>query len=147
VEKSAVVFGFERFTLWCALFVVCLLFVAFSFGFLVVRVVFVSFQSFSKIVCDYTRFFNVFCCKYWFIFCLRLFNYFLVKGVVFIGFKSFSKNSWFLMSFPVFQRVILSFFSAINGLYWFVCDLIVVLMVLLVKGLFLSVSNFVFLEV
>jgi hypothetical protein len=36
---------------------------------------------------------------------------------------------------------------AMAGLYWFVCGLIVVLMVLLVKGLFLSVSSFVFLEV
>jgi hypothetical protein len=43
--------------------------------------------------------------------------------------------------------VILSFFRAMAGLYWFVCSLVVVLMVLLVKGLFLSVSNFVFLEV
>jgi hypothetical protein len=57
-------FGFEYFARWCALFVACLLFVAFSIGFLVVRVVFVGFQNFSKIAYDYTRFSDDFCCKY-----------------------------------------------------------------------------------
>jgi hypothetical protein len=63
VWKNRVVFGFKRFVLWYALFVVCLLFVAFFIGFLVYVVVFVGFQNFSKIACNYTRFFNVFCCK------------------------------------------------------------------------------------
>jgi hypothetical protein len=72
---------------------------------------------------------------------------FLVKGFVFVGFQGFSKISYFLVSFPVFQGFILSFFMAMAGLYWFVCVLIVVLVVLLVKGLFLLVSSFVFLEV
>jgi hypothetical protein len=71
---------------------------------------------------------------------------FLVKGVVFVGFQSFSKISCSLAAFPVFQVFILSFFTDINDLFWFVCGLVVVLMVLLLKGLFLLVSSFVFLE-
>jgi len=71
---------------------------------------------------------------------------FLIKWAVFVGFQNFSKISWFLAVFSVFQGFILSFFIDINGLYWFVCGLIVILMVLLAKGLFLSVSRFVFLE-
>jgi hypothetical protein len=47
---------------------------------------------------------------------------------------------------PVFQGFILSFFMAMAGLFWFVCGLIAVLMILLLNRLFLSVSNFVFLE-
>jgi hypothetical protein len=74
-------------------------------------------------------------------------NCFLGKGVVFVGFQGFSKINCFLLAFPVFQRFILSFFTDIAGLYWFVCGLVVVLMVLLVKGLFLLFSSFVFLEV
>jgi hypothetical protein len=73
-------------------------------------------------------------------------NCFLVKGVVFVGFQSFSKISRFLVVFSVFQERNLSLFSVMHGLFWFVCGLIVVLMVLLVKGLFLLVSSFVFLE-
>jgi hypothetical protein len=70
-----------------------------------------------------------------------VYNCFLVKGFVFVGFQSFSKINCFLVTFPVFQGFILSFFSDINGLYWFVCGLIAVLMILLLKGLFLSVSK------
>jgi hypothetical protein len=94
--ENLVIFGFKHLVLWCALFVVCLLFVAFSFGFWVYGIIFVGFQNFSKIVCDYTRFFNVFC--------LRLFvTVFWLKGLFLLVSKVFPKLVVFSRRFQFFK--------------------------------------------